>query len=379
MIVPVPFGCDDACSPAYPAATTPGPQGEAGEDGADGTSGVSAFTFVANDSPADQPEMPAEGASVTVNTTSSTAFLQPNQYVFVAFWGTMKVFSVPTSSSLVLQNAMNTAGGLYLDNAAAGTPLPAGSRITITGEQGESGSTPGGALLAVNNLSDVSNPTLARTELGLGTAAEATVGIADGNLPPSDGGLTPGDFVQATATGLTTIDTATAQSNLGLGTMATQDANSVAITGGAIEGTTVGASTPDSVAATTLSASGTATLSGDVIHGAKTFTPSSAIQTLAAGNPVNPNASKVRVAGSGGAVTITATPSITNPASDGQRLLIMGTSDANTITLQDKSILGGSNLNLAGDANVTLGEGDTIDLIWDAVLAGWYEIGRSLN
>lgn len=48
----------------------------------------------------------------------------------------------------------------------------------------------------------------------------------------------------------------TSRTNLGLGSIATQDANSVAITGGAINGTTVGAVTPASGAFTTLSATG---------------------------------------------------------------------------------------------------------------------------
>jgi hypothetical protein len=47
----------------------------------------------------------------------------------------------------------------------------------------------------------------------------------------------------------------------GLGTMATQNANAVAITGGAINGTPIGASTPSTGAFTSLSASGNASLS----------------------------------------------------------------------------------------------------------------------
>ncbi|CAB4123423.1 hypothetical protein UFOVP43_4 [uncultured Caudovirales phage] len=46
----------------------------------------------------------------------------------------------------------------------------------------------------------------------------------------------------------------------GLGTMSTQNANSVAITGGAIDGTTIGATTQSSVRATTIDASNTVTL-----------------------------------------------------------------------------------------------------------------------
>jgi hypothetical protein len=51
----------------------------------------------------------------------------------------------------------------------------------------------------------------------------------------------------------------------GLGTMSTQNANSVAITGGTVNGTSVGATTAATGAFTTLSASGTTTLSGNQI------------------------------------------------------------------------------------------------------------------
>lgn len=49
-------------------------------------------------------------------------------------------------------------------------------------------------------------------------------------------------------------------SNLGAGTIATQNANNVSITGGSINGTTIGATTPASVKATTLEVTGETTL-----------------------------------------------------------------------------------------------------------------------
>jgi hypothetical protein len=54
--------------------------------------------------------------------------------------------------------------------------------------------------------------------------------------------------------------TSSARTNLGLGTIATQAASSVAITGGAINGTTIGASTPSTGAFSTLSATGVTTV-----------------------------------------------------------------------------------------------------------------------
>jgi hypothetical protein len=62
------------------------------------------------------------------------------------------------------------------------------------------------------------------------------------------------------ASGGTGANTAAgARTNLGLGTMATQNANAVAITGGAIDGTTVGATTAASGKFTTLQATSTIT------------------------------------------------------------------------------------------------------------------------
>ena len=63
--------------------------------------------------------------------------------------------------------------------------------------------------------------------------------------------LTSNNLSELTATA------ATARTNLGLGSIATQSASSVTITGGSVNGTTVGASTASTGAFTTLSASGT--------------------------------------------------------------------------------------------------------------------------
>jgi hypothetical protein len=70
--------------------------------------------------------------------------------------------------------------------------------------------------------------------------------------------LTSNNLSELTATA------STARTNLGLGSISTQAASGVAITGGSVNGTTVGASTPSTGAFTTLSASGTSTFSGAV-------------------------------------------------------------------------------------------------------------------
>ena len=87
----------------------------------------------------------------------------------------------------------------------------------------------------------------------------------------------------------------------------------------------------------------------------------------------------VRVVGNGAARTLTSTPSIEAGLKDGQELTIQGTSNANTITLQDESNLGGSTLALSGGNDMTLGLGDMIKLKWDSGDSKWYEISRSDN
>ncbi len=73
------------------------------------------------------------------------------------------------------------------------------------------------------------------------------------------------------------------------------------------------------------------------------------------------------------AVDITANPQIAD-GEDGTIITIVGTSDTNTLKLDD-----GTGLQLAGGASMTLGIGDTITLTYIASLDLWIEISRSDN
>ena len=81
-----------------------------------------------------------------------------------------------------------------------------------------------------------------------------------------------------------------------------------------------------------------------------------------------------RIAGSGGAVTLSASPSINDGDHDGQMCYVQGTDDTNTVTINDNT-----NAQLAGGTAFTAGKGDTIVLIWDSGDGDWYEISRSDN
>ncbi len=106
------------------------------------------------------------------------------------------------------------------------------------------------------------------------------------------------------------------------------------------------------------------------------YAPSS-IQTLAAAGTISPNAAKVKVAGSGPSVTLTSTPTI-SAGKDGQYLIIAGTDDTNTVTVQDKDSLASSALQLQA-ASRTLGKGDILVLTYDSTDGFWYEISYANN
>ena len=89
--------------------------------------------------------------------------------------------------------------------------------------------------LKANNLNDVSSASSARTNLGLAIGSD--VQAYDAQLADV-AGLTPTDsnFIVGDGSNFTTESGATARTSLGLGSIATQAANSVAITGGTITG-----------------------------------------------------------------------------------------------------------------------------------------------
>ena len=94
-----------------------------------------------------------------------------------------------------------------------------------------------GALLKTQNLSDLDNVTTARNNLGLGDlAVEDSINLggsfATGTLPVSKGGT--GSTSSPMIGLVTAADAAAARTVIGAGTIATQDSDNVAITGGSI-------------------------------------------------------------------------------------------------------------------------------------------------
>jgi len=172
------------------------------------------------------------------------------------------------------------AGALYFNTTTSEMKVYSGS-IWLNAYASLSG-----ALLSTNNLSDLNNAPLARTNLGVtATGVDTTYAYRANNLsdltsaPTARTNLglgtaaTTNSTAYATSAQGTTADTAyadrlkwdggatgltasTGRTSLELGSIATQAASSVAITGGAIDGTTVGATTASTGRFTSVTNSG---------------------------------------------------------------------------------------------------------------------------
>jgi hypothetical protein len=113
---------------------------------------------------------------------------------------------------------------------------------------------------------------------GMATQAPSNVAITGGtitgitDLAVADGGTgasTLTGYVKGTGTAALTASATIPNTDItGLGTMSTQDAATVNIDGGAIDGTTIGATTPSTVAATTGTFSGSVKVSGPITNAA---------------------------------------------------------------------------------------------------------------
>ena len=113
------------------------------------------------------------------------------------------------------------------------------------------------------------------------------------------------------------------------------------------------------------------------VNGGFTITPSGDISLLAT-DTIVATSSMTRVVGNGGAVVVTSTPSIAD-GTDGQIIILQGTSETNTVKLQDQDNQANTGLQLNGNEDFTMGKGDMITLIYDSGDDVWLEQQRSDN
>jgi hypothetical protein len=112
-------------------------------------------------------------------------------------------------------------------------------------------------VIAVNAQGQITSATDTAIAINANQITAGTVTVAQGGT----GAVTLTGYVKGSGTSALTASSTIPNTDIsGLGTMSTQNASSVAITGGTIDGTTIGGSTPTAGAFTTLNATGNASL-----------------------------------------------------------------------------------------------------------------------
>lgn len=154
QILQSPGNCCTPCAETV-NISTPGPAGTNGIDGAAGVDGADAYTtttgFV----------QPAVNATVNIAVANS-GIAALGVDMFVEGGGYYEVTAIPDSTHITLENLGYTA------NAAPAAVIANASRVVVAGEKGLTGVVDAnGALLVANDLSDLNDVSIARTNLGM--------------------------------------------------------------------------------------------------------------------------------------------------------------------------------------------------------------------
>lgn len=244
------------------AVRVPGPQGAPGTDGTNGTNGWNAFSILsaATTIPAAQTQ-----ALFTFTDPPGNRWMEAGQIVAVQSGGSggtpgyYRVMSFVGFTQVNLLNLRDDTTGAYATNLVSGT-FVLGMKVGPGGLQGPPGDagtsgapadatylvkTADASLPNAQALADLTNGVLVNVAGVVAIAPQTTANLAQA---PNDGALTAGQALFATAAGIGSKTAADARTALGLGTMATQDANAVNITGGTIgPGVTIPSTLPTSI------------------------------------------------------------------------------------------------------------------------------------
>jgi len=178
--------------------------------------------------------------------------------------------NVLATSPTLVTPVLGTPTSVTLTNAT-GLPLTTGVTGTLAVTNGGTGvtSSTGSGSNVLNTSPTLVTPVLGTptsvtltnaTGLPLSTGVTGTLGVANGGSGAAT--FTAGYLKASGTTAFTTVSSIPSSDITGLGTMASQNANSVAITGGSINGTTIGASTAAAITGTTITATTYVGISG---------------------------------------------------------------------------------------------------------------------
>jgi hypothetical protein len=171
----------------------------------------------------------------------------------------VQITGTPDAGSMIIYDKTNS----LWKNAT----LTAGTNIAITNADASVTVGLTGQVAIANGGTGASTDSGARSNLGLGNVENTALSTWGGSTNiVTLGTITTGTVPVARVSGLATVATSGKYSDLTglptLGTISSQDASNVAITGGSVNGTSIGASSASSGAFTTLSASSTVSGTG---------------------------------------------------------------------------------------------------------------------
>lgn len=185
-----------------PSTNVPGSPGGPGQDGNNGTDGINAYTTLVGGTDI----IPVYGGTVSL-TVADTRWMGLDQVLYIEIYGYYRVDSIASDTVVVVEN-LGYTGNINGDGV---TTFVNGAKVSPAGLQGASGTAPATVLLKAQNLADVANTATARTNLGLGTLA-----LQAANAVAITGGSITGITDLAVADGGTGASTAAnARTNLG--------------------------------------------------------------------------------------------------------------------------------------------------------------------